>query len=48
MGNTGDVVCPYFLLFQGMVRVTLGQKVLKEPHILKTEEGNLVMRLSLN
>jgi hypothetical protein len=38
-------VGPYFLLLERMVRVTLSEEMLKHAHVLKAEEGNLVMRL---
>lgn len=43
--DAGDLVGPNILLLQRMVRIALGEEVLKEAHVLQAEEGNLMVRL---
>lgn len=45
VGNAWHLVRPNVLLVQGMVGVALCEEMLEEAHVLKAEEGNLVMRL---
>jgi hypothetical protein len=43
--DTRNLVRPNLFLFQGVVGVALRQEMLKEAHVLKTEQRDLVVRL---
>lgn len=45
LGQARHFVCPDALVAQGMLRVTLEEKVLEESHVLEAEQGDLVLRL---
>lgn len=47
MGDAGDLVRPDILLLERVVRVAVRQEMLEEAHVLKTEQGDLVMRLPM-
>jgi hypothetical protein len=43
--KTWDIVCPDAVVSERVGGVAVEQEVLKEAHILQTEQGDLVMRL---
>lgn len=45
VGDAGDLMRPDVLLLQRVMGIALCQEVLEEAHVLKSEEGDLMMRL---